>query len=367
MLAELQKLKASKSANNLSKLDHLFRTYDPQAIDGDTPALVCELAKLASQTEFGTVRGQALATLEAIFDACESRAREFMLLPTPVLVHPASPDNYTQTADPSPELAPVVSLTCIRGRIDRLAATIETINRQELRPQSINLYISSEPYLLDKGISVDYDKLKVIHRMGVNVYVTPNIGPYRKQYFIISQLQRVRANPSTIVVTLDDDVLYPPDTLGKLVSVCRKEEAVTAQRGREMLVGGEGIARYKSFREAQSRKSHMNIANGRNGIAYQLRFFPKDHNLYIGPFLAPTADDLWCKWVTAYYCIPTIILEPKAAYDVRFDFAETSAFDKESLFHSYNARGNNDVAIGALEVYFQSRLIGLYTLHGGAR
>ena len=364
LMQELQNAKASSQVGGFSKLEELLRAHDPGAFDAETPALVCKLNQIISQPEFGKISVQSSAMLEAIFDACEAKARASMKLPIPILVHAATPDNYSATAGSAPELAPVVSLTCISSRIGRLVNTIETINQQDLRPQSINLYISADAHLIDKGISTDDVRLKVLHKMGVNIYLAPNIGPYRKQHYVISQLQNAKADPSAIIVTLDDDVLYPPDALSRLVSKCIGDECVVAQRGREMLISEGRVAPYKSFRETKSRKSHMNLANGRNGIAYQLRFFPQDHSLYVGPFLAPTADDLWCKWISAYYCIPTILLEPKAAFDPKFDFEDTDKLDKVSLFHSYNARGTNDLTIESLEAFFRSRLKSFYVLHG---
>ena len=363
LLAKVQRFLSAASASDASLVEKALQDYFPAVTDPAIPQLICALVKLERHPASAKLAKGAAKTVEAIFDLFETNARMSMALPQALLVHETTPLSLAASA---PEgLSPVVSLTCISSRLERLPATLETLFAQDLKPHSVNLYISSEPHLLDKGIPKDHPVLKKVHAMGTNVYEVKNLGPFRKQYPVVAQLHSVNADPSTMIVTVDDDVLYPKDTLRNLATLCKRKQCVVAQRGREMLYADGKVAAYSSFRIPTASVSHMNLANGRNGIMYKLRFFPKNHGLYVGPWLAPTADDLWCKWMTAYYCVPTILTEPKAAFDSNFDFEETDKGDKISLFHAFNARGTNDIAIESLEAYFASRLKSFRTLHGG--
>jgi hypothetical protein len=252
-------------------------------------------------------------------------------------------------------LPPIISLTTISSRIECVEKTVESILDQSLKPHSVNLYISDTPYLIDKGIPLNCPALKRIASSGANIYFTQNIGPYRKQIPIIFQLRSNNAHPRTPIITIDDDVIYPTDIISKLMNSINSIDAVIAHRGREIKLTGENIDLYKSFQTPSKKCSYKNIGTGKNGIAYRLGYFPEEPKDFIGQILAPTADDIWCKWVTAKYCIPTIILEPAAAYDPSLDFKEINPKDKNGLFHVYNARGTNDEAIANLEAYFSYR------------
>ena len=258
---------------------------------------------------------------------------------------------------------PLISLTTIHHRLPRIHQTIKSLKEQTKAVHSINLYISNSPFLLDAGIEADDHLLKEVSDMGVNVYLVPNIGPYRKQYPIIWQLHDAQASMETAIITVDDDVYYPKEIIEILMSKLEMEESIIAHRGRKIAFSGGQIGPYKSFSMPDDGSSYMNMGTGKNGIAYRLRYFPSNIDEYIGPFLAPTADDLWCKWVTAAHCIPTHILEPRAAIDPSLDFTETHD-DKNGLFHKYNAKGTNDDAIISLEMFFACRHKGIATMRG---
>ncbi|MDO5650832.1 MAG: hypothetical protein Q4G13_01685 [Moraxella sp.] len=250
-------------------------------------------------------------------------------------------------------LPAIVSLTAISIRLEKLSQTIESIKNQTLLAHSINLYLSEDAFLIDQGVKKDDLLLKNLHtKFGVNIYLVPNIGPYRKQVPLLLQLQQAKAEKHTPFVTIDDDIIYPNNILEQLHFAHLKLGGIIAHRGRMMSFKNDGmIDSYTKFPIPKNEKALLNIGTGKNGIYYLFGFFPKK-NLNLGAVLGPTTDDLWCKWVTALKCIPTYILEPEAAYKKELDFAETST-EKVGLFHNYNAKGVNDFAINNLEHYFK--------------
>ena len=251
--------------------------------------------------------------------------------------------------------APVITLTAISGRLEGLFKTIDSILKQSLTPASINLFISEEPYLVDEGFNENDVLLKDLYEKGVNIYFTENIGPYRKQVPIIKLLREKGYPEETIFITIDDDVIYPKDTISALVSNISKTDTVTSYRGREIQLENSAIATYKKFTKPIENISAFNLGTGKNGIAYKLKYFPKNGENYVGSLIAPTADDIWCKWVTGVYCIETTILEPASAFDKTKDFEETAPENKVGLFHVFNAKGRNDIAIEAMEIYFSAK------------
>ncbi|MDO6709125.1 glycosyltransferase family A protein [Aliiglaciecola sp. 2_MG-2023] len=276
-----------------------------------------------------------------------------------IFEHKNNPNNYV-ISDGIPN--PVVSFTAISTRIERVAKTVESIAKQTLPAHSINLYVSPDPYLVDEGIPANHPELEKIAALGVNIYHTQNIGPYRKQYPVIHQLRNAGASELTPVVTIDDDVIYPETILEDLVTEMLTTDAVVAHRGRKIVLGANKIDNYSSFPIPDKTPNLLNMGTGKNGMVYKLKDFPEDKSLFVGPILAPTADDIWCKWATTLLKVPTLILEPNAAYDPSLDFAETAPTDKRGLFHTYNARGTNDIAIKNIESFFCSLGEGLFSI-----
>lgn len=307
-------------------------------------------------------------SIKRILLKAKHRAKSFMLnvCPSTLYENVYTPKSYASDARRSHlDLSPIISLTTISSRINGLEPVIHSIINQKIRPHSINLYISEEGFLIDDGIQCNNPQLKNIASMGVNIYKVPNIGPYRKQYPLIIQLRSNFAPANTPIITLDDDVVYPSNIVGLLMSALDSSDAVVAHRGREITFGKGCIAAYKDFSSPKNFSSHLNMGTGKNGIAYRLKYFPENYEDYLGHILAPTADDIWCKWATSLYCIPTIILEPTAAFGGCEDFIETQPYDKNGLFHVFNAKGSNDDAINNIEKYFSAKGAGVVALNQG--
>lgn len=302
--------------------------------------------------------------LSRILGKVERDILNYWIDPIPIYELSSNPNNYNN--ENAKNKLPLISLTTISDRLDRLKKTIQSIKEQTVNIHSINLYISETPYLLDNGISHDNPDLLEIHKMGVNIYSVPNSGPYRKQIPVIYQLKKIGASASTPFITIDDDVVYPNNIVERLMS--GDVNSVVSHRGRAMLLGKKSIEEYSTFGIPNKKPSHMNLGTGKNGILYRLGFFPRSIRGYMGPIIAPTADDLWCKWVTALNCIPTEIIEPESAFKPELDFPESNPNDKNGLFHKFNAKGRNDIAIKNLENYYLTKfgynIFSVYSFRG---
>lgn len=291
--------------------------------------------------------------LQRIIDKVDFEINKFWKEPLVVYQTERNPNTYLSDIKyiKNRNFPPLISLTTISGRLERLKKTIKSILEQGADIHSINLYISDTPYLLDKGIDKNSNELIEIYNMGVNIYCVPNTGPYRKQIPIVYQLKKLGADPLTPIITMDDDVIYPNNIVERLMAI-KNHDFVVSHRGRTILLNKDGISNYADFSVPTSHSNYLNLGTGKNGILYRLGFFPDSIRGYFGPIIAPTADDLWCKWITACRCIPTEVLEPQAAFDSKLDFIESDPKDKNSLFHSFNSKGSNNYAIQSLENYF---------------
>tara|TARA_R110000751_G_scaffold63421_2_gene130871 strand:+ start:987 stop:2030 length:1044 start_codon:yes stop_codon:yes gene_type:complete len=342
-------------------MSSFFRTAGEYEKKGDLKSSLETLINAKRDKKLSGIEKIITNEMERIINKCGSFSKIKELGTEAFHEHAENPNNY-KFDKKSPK--PIVSITTISTRIKTLSKTIESIKNQTFPPQSINLYISSEPYLIDVGFQKNNNEIKKIIELGVNVYFTKNIGPYRKQYPIIFQLLKLGADPDTPIITMDDDVVYPDHIVEMLMEEYFKRDAVIAHRGRQIVFSNNGLGAYKNFIPPEEKLSHLNIGTGKNGICYRLKHFPKDRSYYIGPILAPTADDIWCKWVTSSKCVPTYIIEPEAAYNSTLDFKESNPGEKNCLFHKYNASGKNDIAINNMETFFNFKLKNIFDLYG---
>ena len=223
---------------------------------------------------YGAIKKIITGNIERILRKCAMRAR-YTCWSIEALYESGLSPNAVGINSVNFEIPPIISLTTISSRVDRVSQTIDCITRQTLKPHSINLYISEEPYLLDQGIQRGNEHLRRIADMGVNIYLTPNIGPYRKQYPLLQQLRGSNISPETLIITLDDDVLYPVNALEQLVSAARMDDAVVAHRGREMVFDGGRLKSYCEFKAPTSIKSQYNLGTGKNG--YEQTIFAIKH------------------------------------------------------------------------------------------
>ncbi|ONG48219.1 hypothetical protein BKE38_22270 [Pseudoroseomonas deserti] len=244
-----------------------------------------------------------------------------------------------------------VSLTSISSRMGTICETLQSILDQDYDGElQLHLHLSPEPYLLDAGVPTLPRALQALKRRAgerLQIHEGPNFGPYRK---LLPYLHR-NWGLSKLVVTADDDTIYPADWLRGLVDAYLTYGCVIASRGHRIIVKDNKIAPYRSWMGTRidENPSHFILPTGKDGILYNTAFFPIGVlNIEEALKLAPTADDLWFRWHLAASGVQTFILN----MDYRSStFVETDY--ESSLYLNFNRGGANDVAIASLETHFE--------------
>ncbi len=240
-----------------------------------------------------------------------------------------------------------VCLTSISSRAEKLHITLRSLAAQNYRSFSVRIYVSREPYLLDQGdfrISQDCRDLMRAND-NVSFVFVPNTGPYRK---IIPFLQE-RIGDNHLVATADDDTVYPADWLSTLVQNYNERRCVVAFRGHQMLPGEGRWQRYRRWMTSGVTDNFgpYGLPTGKDGVLYNTMFFNRHVlNMDKAMAVAPTVDDLWLKWHSAFSGIPVFLINKNYSSAT---FEDTN--DGTSLYQSFNKTGGNDVAIQALEEY----------------
>ncbi|MDO6523493.1 hypothetical protein Q4578_18000 [Shimia thalassica] len=175
-----------------------------------------------------------------------------------------------------------------------------------------------------------------------------NTGPHRK---LLPYLYR-HWGESRLVVTADDDTIYPNNWLEQLAEAYDKFRCVIAYRGHRMLVWNGKLAPYRKWMTSriEENPSQLILPTGKDGILYDTAFFPPNVlNIEDALMLTPTADDLWFRYHLALNRIPVFVLNT----DYRTSLEEADY--ETSLYLNFNRQGGNDKAIALLDDYFEKK------------
>lgn len=192
-----------------------------------------------------------------------------------------------------------VNLTTTFQRLSLCRIAITSLLLQSKLPDQINLWVSKEPYLRDKGIGSSDVIEQFIYslpestRQRLIIRWAENTGPYRK----LIPMLRVAA-PEDIIVTADDDIFYGENWLKKLVEAYEATpNMLVAARVRKIKANVFGVNQsylyWKIITKPATVSDDFVVTFGGGVVLNRHMFCEKDiHNEeYLQ--LAPTADDLW--------------------------------------------------------------------------
>ncbi len=189
----------------------------------------------------------------------------------------------------------VVSLTTTSDRVGRAHVALESLLRQSLKPDVLILWLSeSDPIL--KPTSDRMANLMRLSKRGLSVKWTQDVGPHTKL------LPALREYPKEVIVTADDDVVYPRSWLEKLyLTHLGYPSCIVCYRGWTMSCDPDGnLLPYTEWPEHTGRGPSLSLfPTGRDGVLYPpLSLSREVHDETAMRELAPTADDIWFKVMT---------------------------------------------------------------------
>jgi hypothetical protein len=184
----------------------------------------------------------------------------------------------------------ILSLTSFKPRLDNVAYTIESLMQQTIKADRIILHLGGENIKLS-NIPLS---LKKLEKRGLEIRIhDEDIGPYKKYFYTLKE------NPKSLIITTDDDTLYPFDMIEKLYAAYQKDNSVIhCHRGHEMLVKKGKIFPYKKWKHSSPMEeaSLRIFPTGVGGVLYFPNSLHEDA-LNKDEFLrlCPKSDDVWLK------------------------------------------------------------------------
>jgi hypothetical protein len=246
-----------------------------------------------------------------------------------------------------------VSLTTISSRVRNLDSVIGSLLRQTCKPDKILVNVSLSGFMLDSGIR--FEQLPDLTRRWatagiVELYFCENSGPYRK---VLPTIRRFR-DRTFLLVTADDDVVYPPEWLEVLVRTASEHQCTAAYRCRVISLEGTALAPYSSWQLAGENgvqsgaidwklPSRRIFPTGRDGVAYfseHLGDLPIIQSL---AGLAPGQDDITLKFANSLKLIPAVVA-PRSATSDPNNGAFTGLAVEGTLWMG-NSTGTNDAVL----------------------
>lgn len=172
----------------------------------------------------------------------------------------------------------VVSLTTLPGRYEKLRRMLSSLAQQTLRPDAVYLGIP----LRSKRLKVDYGELpRDILDQVTLVRLKEDYGPVCK---LIGALER-ETDAETLIVTLDDDVMYPADHLERMVRHAREHPQaavaasglILAKSGLQVFGAYHSVCRNRLFSFAIGKEGReIDVVYGFSGVCYRRGFFGED-------------------------------------------------------------------------------------------
>lgn len=230
----------------------------------------------------------------------------------------------------------IVSLTSFPRRISTVSQVLKTIYAQTKQPDEIVLWLAREQFP-NKETDLPEDLLQLVQQKRLTVCWCNDLKSHKKYFYAFQKF------PNDLVVTIDDDLLYPPDMLSLLyASYLLHPEAVSTVRSHLMVLSktDEPLPYIRWSHESNfllHAPSMQLVATSGAGTLhspklYRKEFFDwesiKSNSLY--------ADDLWQKAMALFSDVPVVQACPHRPLQFLPNTQDDSLFTINSL------QGEND-------------------------
>lgn len=237
-----------------------------------------------------------------------------------------------------------VSVTSIHDRQQHLVRALQGVLNQTYKTIEIHVWLSSTPFLLDKGINqymlAPELSMFLTSHPEIKVHWVPNTGSFRK---LLPMLQMLDGKDA-LVLTIDDDIVLDPKTIETYVSYYTKYSSCICSNGKELILP-EGELLECDFTGIPMVST---MAVGNYSVLYNAKWFtdPCMFDPTIYQKICKSDDDLWFHLWLVHAKISTCCL-PKDTLKHRVMVLKNN----NSLYHTFGGvyRENLKKTIEALQ------------------
>jgi len=244
----------------------------------------------------------------------------------------------------------IVSLTTVPKRVDALDTVLKSLMLQTFAPKGIYLYVPQYSQR-DKTPYVIPARFRSLLSVSIK-QIDKDWGPATKFLPAVLTLP-----DDQLVMSVDDDVIYPYDFIERLHSMSRLHpNSVLGTRGWDVprsLKWAESGTLFGTALEAGKVVS-VDVITGCGGILFKPRFFDKTALAALDsvPREAFFVDDIWISGNLAKKQVPRLVIPVKARHKTQF--LRYAINKRSSLINRENAGGhNNDVMLRWFREYWR--------------
>lgn len=197
----------------------------------------------------------------------------------------------------------VVSMTTFPARISYVHLAIKSLLNQTVKPWKIILWLAKEQF---QNVEIP-EQLRALCAYGLEIrFCEEDLLAHKKYYYAMQEF------PEQIIVTYDDDIIYPEDSLEKLLAMHKQyPDTIICNRGREIKMENGFVAAYKDWkvsgRVPAGIPSYRVMASTGAGTLYPPHCMPEEtFDIEKIRALALTADDLWMKVMSIQGGVPVV-------------------------------------------------------------
>lgn len=223
----------------------------------------------------------------------------------------------------------IVSLTTIPSRIKSVHLTIRSILSQNQKPKKVVLWLHES---LESTIP---NSLRKIEGPLFKIHFTKN------DFSHLKLIETINLYPKEYVITVDDDLMYPPEFLSLLYKTHKKyPNAIIANEVRQITYDKAGFP--KSYVEwnhikEQPENSTFLLPLGVFGVLYPPNSLHSDvTNPKLIKELAPKADDLWFRAMGILQKTEVIISETQPSPAILILGTQAIALKRTNKHQDYN-------------------------------
>jgi hypothetical protein len=190
----------------------------------------------------------------------------------------------------------IISLTTTHYRINTLYKCLDSIAGGTILPEKIILYVSEEPYLLDRGIITIPDNLNKYNDL-LEIKWVPNIGPHRKFFYSFQEF------PEHLICIIDDDFIYPSNFLEVMYNESKNNTNCIISSWAKLITNENNYTRWTNSANI-SIGFHNNLYFGcGGGTLFNTKLIPHNNQLFnLDKILelTPSSSEMWLNFYFKY-------------------------------------------------------------------
>ena len=242
----------------------------------------------------------------------------------------------------------IVSLTSFPARINSVGYAIKSLFNQTVKPDKIILWLAETQF---QGVELPV-LLNQLCEKGLEIRFCKDLRSHKKYYFVLQEQQ-----PNELVITYDDDLIYPEDSIERLYKtykkfpdciVCNRAQLCTEEKGK---LGKYGTWTVYASEGVKSPSTRLFPSTG-GGTLYPYHAVDKEaFNEEAMRKTALTADDLWMRFMSAKK--GTKIVKTRKAHRT---FSTLEGSQEQGLQQENCIGGENDRALDRLSAMYPDAL-----------